>query len=137
MQGKKCTKCLEIKDLDDFAIDFRSRTGTMSACKACNNEYARARLAAKTPESRTCLQCYQNKGLDDFALSRTGKYGRRAVCKDCIAEETRRKRAGAPVAGINFDESWERFRETWQPLSEDVIAHWRAAFDRDMGKRAR
>ena len=137
MQGKECSKCQEFKELEAYGVDLRGRQDRQAVCKACNNERAKRRRAATMPIDRICLQCYERKALDDFAISRTGKYGRRAVCKSCNAEYARRRRAGEPVKGGNPDESWERFRETWQPLSADVIAHWRAAFDRDMREAGR
>ena len=129
-----------VKDLGDFAIDFRSRTGTMSACKACNNEYARVQGdvremlrqswdLAKTPVPISAM--LRNRR---FRLHRQVRAQGSMQGLHCGRNEAQACRC----AGCrNFDESWERFRETCKPLSEDVIAHWRAAFDRErMGQRA-
>jgi len=36
---KKCTKCGEVKSLDEFSNDKRLKSGKQSKCKNCDNEY--------------------------------------------------------------------------------------------------
>jgi len=36
---KKCTKCKEVKSLDEFSNDKRLKSGKQSKCKNCDNEY--------------------------------------------------------------------------------------------------
>ena len=36
---KKCTKCKEVKDFDEFSKDKRNKDGKQSRCKSCQKEY--------------------------------------------------------------------------------------------------
>jgi hypothetical protein len=36
---KKCTKCKEVKSLDEFSKDKRNKDGKQSRCKSCQKEY--------------------------------------------------------------------------------------------------
>jgi hypothetical protein len=43
MKDKVCTKCLDVKNLDEFETDTRWKDGKGSRCKACVNSTKRAR----------------------------------------------------------------------------------------------
>jgi hypothetical protein len=47
---KPCTKCSEVKPLEDFNVDSRNRDGRRAVCRTCR--YARQRDAYTMPSSR-------------------------------------------------------------------------------------
>ncbi len=57
---KCCTKCGEVKSLDQFARFARSRDGHMTQCKACNNARRKAWRQAN-PEREAATKRAWNK----------------------------------------------------------------------------
>lgn len=98
IQTKKCTKCGEVKSLDDFSPHSRGLYGRQSRCKVCNATGEKARVSSRknrkiTPRERhpaqlkRCPVCEKMKPLSDFAASRSQASGCQSHCKVCQAVE--------------------------------------------------
>jgi hypothetical protein len=93
--SKKCSKCGEVKSLNDFHKCNKDNNGYKSRCKVCrNDDNRRRRLANKTlkepvndprlnPHSRVCDECGVTKPLEEFNKSSRHKLGRMYKCKLC------------------------------------------------------
>ena len=89
--AKECTKCHEVKSLDDYYwIGARKRE--MTQCKNCFNSVARARYIRENgvkptmyqdDVSKECSTCREIRSLDMFAWSDKQAGKRTSVCKDC------------------------------------------------------
>ncbi len=61
MSLKTCTKCNQVKTLDDFHIEARSRDGHRPACKECSNQYSKGWRSENREHKREYQKEYQNE----------------------------------------------------------------------------
>ena len=78
MDSKICTKCEELKPLNEYHSDKRSSDGKTSSCGECNNNYSRKRRATNTEDVRVYYRKYRatGKGLEnlkEYSQSEEGK----------------------------------------------------------------
>ena len=90
MHVKRCSRCGEVKPLEEFSPDPRKRDGRYAHCRPCINDAARKRVAGRPksapPIKRTaCVDCGES-----IAFSGPGRPPKR--CPRCRREE--KKRAG-------------------------------------------
>lgn len=101
---RTCTKCGQVKPLDDFYAAARGKYGRTAQCKECKAAYHKARHVPSTrpkqrrepftgDEIKTCTRCGESKVLTQFSLSRRATETRNAVyrpwCKECQAAAAR------------------------------------------------
>ena len=99
-QTKQCSKCKEIKQLDEFAKRKNGADGLRNQCRKCRNiskvllknggipkklreakELEKLRL--KKENKRYCNKCKEIKELDDFYRHSANKDGIGDICKAC------------------------------------------------------
>jgi hypothetical protein len=93
---KSCTSCRELKPLDRFDVDRRTRDGRAGKCIECRREYnlaayyrRRDGLPGLRPEpvapgvAKSCADCKELKLLEEFVLSKKSPDGRGPYCKPC------------------------------------------------------
>ena len=98
---KKCTKCGEVKSLDEFHNNKTGKHHKRSKCKVCCKEYQQERNKYKKDNISTiefikifqqnhglreCNKCKVVKVLNEFYDKKTGKYLKDSRCKICITE---------------------------------------------------
>lgn len=101
---KRCSKCGEVKPLEEFSRDSRRRDGRRSACKMCAQSAQFVRRANQAVVAgkpyplpityvncKRCLKCLKVKALDDFRRHALGRDDRRADCRTCENEQKRRR----------------------------------------------
>ena len=116
---KPCSQCSEVKDLDLFAIDKRSKGGRDSICKACRKKKRDEKVRDKKPlgkrfsdklhiaeegkkaaTGKACTKCKEEKPLEEFYRNKRLKNGRATQCKICVrakqAERDRKRKLGNP-----------------------------------------
>jgi hypothetical protein len=101
MVCKHCTKCNEIKVLDEFTKDKTKLGGMNSRCKMCVSEYGRKKYASnryyeirkpvKIEErggviGKECTKCGEWKQFVHYSKHNGGLGGKRSECKTCEAE---------------------------------------------------
>ena len=79
---QKCTKCEEIKPLDEFQ-------NGRGQCKLCRRTSHRERTALREGLEWECKECNQVRPSSDF-------YEGRRVCKDCVSENSKKRRVEDP-----------------------------------------
>lgn len=90
---KECSKCGEVKPIEEFWIKDSKTNRRDSVCKKCRNEVRnknnrllgikeRKRVINK-PGFRTCNKCKTEKPLLEFHKCRTNPGGFQYVCKEC------------------------------------------------------
>lgn len=90
---KRCTKCGEVKLLDQFSLRLGSPRGQ---CKTCVSTYAKAHhfstyvpkpasIPPEPAEHKFCRTCREVKPFTEFGSSATGRYGLLGSCKSCTA----------------------------------------------------
>lgn len=121
---KRCTKCGEVKALEEYPPDKRARDGRQSWCHVCKAKRKRERRWAKKgiPESdwprlhrevearaarrnnvpdgfKWCSRCDKIKPLEEFSPNKDRRGGRHSWCHVCDAKRGREaywKRQGIP-----------------------------------------
>ena len=68
--SKRCTKCKEIKELDQFIIDSRAVDGHQNKCKLCRSNYLSARYATDSEKVEISTRRWQDKNRDKMKNSR-------------------------------------------------------------------
>lgn len=102
MSAKACTKCREVKRLEDFHRDRSRPDGHMSRCAACCRGEARDRYrnahpkAAPSPGHKTCTRCQHERPLADFGKRTDSRDGHKSWCRPCAAERRRELRTPEP-----------------------------------------
>lgn len=96
-----CTKCREIKPLDDFSAAPRGKYGRKASCKACDaarhaelhppkpRVYRPLRAPLVGTAEKRCTKCKEIKTVDEFSVSRvataTTNVVYRSWCKPCAS----------------------------------------------------
>lgn len=103
--SKRCSKCGEVKPLDEFFRNRKARDGRHSSCKVCSYATERATRRPKSypvsVESKHCARCDEVKPAAEFTPLRSALDGLYSYCKACHnAANTagRRKRGVKPHA---------------------------------------
>ena len=102
---KKCTKCGEVKSLDEFSKDKRKKDGKQSRCKSCRKEYNKEynrkckkddiltlkliKLFYANHGLKKCTKCGEVKILDQFGKDNSQKDGKLFNCKICVNKRRR------------------------------------------------
>jgi HNH endonuclease len=95
---KKCSRCKEVKDGNDFGKRASSKDGLDSRCldciKECSKQSAnknKAKNSSNVVSSKLCPTCRVEKTADCFGTNPSSKDGLRNECKDCRNIKTRYK----------------------------------------------
>ena len=120
--SKMCTKCNEVKTLDEFAINKEGLGNRRAKCLDCYNKgYAstkdydvrkltRTKLEIRDGISgKECTICGNWNTLDNYAKDKRGLGGRESKCKACVAEFGR------------------NFRESNKEREAERLSKWRKA----------
>ena len=67
MNGRLCTRCEQVKAVDDFAKDSSRKSGYQSRCKACDRAYKTQRKERISEKNR---QWYENNKERKAAYNR-------------------------------------------------------------------
>ena len=93
---KRCTRCKEIKPLEDFHRDKNRADGRGHRCRACDSaealrQHAERKKLIPTPpaETKTCSKCGETKPLNQFHYSPRYALGVTRQCKACRNEYIR------------------------------------------------
>lgn len=90
--SKTCSRCGEVKPLDEFNKDRTARDGRRTCCKPCYSAYGRERRNANRERLRSvddsnvakkCRDCGAHKPAADFHRSPSALDGRQSQCKLC------------------------------------------------------
>ena len=133
---KSCTKCGEIKLLEDFAVSSRNKSGRAAECKECGrarDEIRRARLKeiGFVADSATCIGCNETKPAKKFSKSTTKKNGLSSYCKDCDSIATSEWQKKFP------EKSNEKGRAWYEANREKAIKQKKVYRDANKGKEAK
>lgn len=137
---KRCTKCGEVKPLEEFRKDKRARDGRGSRCRVCHAKRAREAYWEKQgipPEAwprlheeaearadrrnsapdgfKVCTRCHEVRSLKEFPPDKSRRGGRHSWCRVCHAERVREARwtkQGVPP------EAWTRLHEEAERKAE-------------------
>lgn len=90
--GKRCSKCKEIKPLEEFAKDRRCRDGRGARCKECVRIYQQrwAESSKNRPYvvyengKKTCSKCGEEKNISEFPRDSKSRDGLHSWCKQCV-----------------------------------------------------
>lgn len=90
-QTKKCTRCHQIKPLEEFTHDKSSKDGHLRLCRACLRQktietrlrWSQEQEQKGPPSHKTCHACKRTLPAEAFHLSKNTKDGLRPTCKAC------------------------------------------------------
>lgn len=98
MNSKKCTRCGEVKTLEDYPLDKRATDGHTSHCKICQGKAKKAwkdkqekvvgPRQAKIEEAlatgeKKCSKCGEVKALAEYNKDKRSGDGHTSECKSC------------------------------------------------------
>jgi 5-methylcytosine-specific restriction endonuclease McrA len=78
---KRCSKCDEVKPVDDFGVQSRKATGRSSWCLACTRAYRPPIIVV--PAEKRCPVCKLTRSADDYYRDNRHADGLYARCKQC------------------------------------------------------
>ena len=104
---KKCTKCLETRDISSFNKDKSRKGGYHSSCKICEKETKKQYKNKKDAEfvpltEKRCSLCEQVKEIAKFSKHLYNKDGYVNNCLDCCQEITNKARKNDKEKGIRY-----------------------------------
>ena len=101
---KHCTRCKEIKPLDEFHRSNTKRDGRHVVCKSCIRDYGIARreqlAGVEIPAEKHCPKCDQTLPADAFNRWSYGKDGLRVQCRLCLQVERVEREYGISHAEV-------------------------------------
>lgn len=81
---KTCTKCGEMKALEEYAICKRGRLGRRSRCKVCEmEEWKKLPRRDVSVTEKECGKCHEVKPATGFTRNRRCKTGLDSTCREC------------------------------------------------------
>lgn len=89
---KDCSRCRQVRSLDDFPADSTAGDDHHSWCKDChqavNAAYRQAQADApkQTPAEQECCRCHQTRPAGLFGKDKTTKTGLAPRCRPCRSE---------------------------------------------------
>lgn len=97
MLEKSCSKCKEVKPLNEFYKDYKKEGGTYPSCIKCVRYLYKLKsdkikadklksLAYDPSKEKPCKKCREIKSLDNFNAQSGGKDGLQTKCKKCVSE---------------------------------------------------
>lgn len=112
---KRCSKCLQVRPLSDFAQCKRNSDGKNSQCKTCTNKYTKQRRGQKPEEqaeisvpsgTKICGKCGSEKSYSEFYKDSHREDGYRWQCKDCVRayEQTETRKRGRHENYLKYKE---------------------------------
>lgn len=125
METKKCTQCLEVKELDCFYTNNAVKSGKTAACKEClkkksaewrknNPKPKKKRQQVMTgfrllPKGmRKCSTCKEVKGVDFFYKDKTRASGCSSKCKKCTNIYNKNRRANSNGEHLKARRIWAK-----------------------------
>lgn len=100
---RRCSKCQEIKPLDEFTRNRSKRLGFSQCCKSCSRvaDAARRQFPRFTGpilvEVKRCTKCGETKPADAFRLDHASKDGLDTHCKICARYSERERPRNSPL----------------------------------------
>lgn len=101
---KRCSRCREIKTLDEFGKYTNSKDGRHYYCRLCsriiaNEKYSQkpSTVAVNTRTVKSCSRCREAKTLEEFGNHRKMKDGKHYYCKCCMNAIQKEKYAKKPI----------------------------------------
>lgn len=102
---KKCTKCKESKNLEDFHVRSGAPDGRRGVCKGCKNAVNRKNTfllkdVEKVPPLnglKICCTCKVEKELIDFSGKSSSRDGYMRRCKECVAEHHQKTKHNSAI----------------------------------------
>lgn len=104
---KQCSKCKEVKSLDEYYSDKQKRDGLYSSCKICLKKRNFPPLRSK---KKTCLKCKEEKLGTEFSRARSRSDGLQVYCTTCRLQMDRERKYGCT------SETYEEFLERQDSL---------------------
>ena len=109
---KVCTKCKEIRPMDQYHLNKKSADGHQSRCKTCCSDTVMytPEQQQKNRESRQglkkCCQCKEIKTLAEFYSLKTSWDGLQGRCSECAKEATRQSYKKNPERAKRVSRQW-------------------------------
>lgn len=105
---KQCTKCNEVKPVEEFNLLRKNGTKRQARCKQCKAAYEKTQFE-KPPQGefaqKQCPCCGQTKSAEEFnALGRAGK--RQSWCSECARKHRALARALNPKLTKDKKREW-------------------------------
>lgn len=127
---KRCSKCGEMKPLDEFHNDKWSKDGKQARCKACRKVHDATRTThdkkptQPIPVTKMCAGCGEEKPLDAFAhRHKRGNVVPRSRCRACEKAERLARYAANPEPNLTATKA----RRVRNPeYFREYMRRWRA-----------
>lgn len=99
VKEKKCSKCREIKNIDDFSYSINQKDGFNHTCKVCSNiqnkifnEIYKNKIDKTSRISKICFKCKIEKEITLFPKETKSPDGYSYKCKKCHIQNTKERR---------------------------------------------
>lgn len=130
-QGKKCTRCGEIKPLGLFPLDKTKPDGHRPQCRACHNEskqrkrifvkYAKRGTDSPMMSNEFFEKCYKDRELKDYIKTLAGQRSR----GNCGLEADMEQAAWVRIAFLRSGASIERMKDAaYKAIEAERWKHW-------------
>ena len=99
---KKCTKCGEDKELEEYSFRGRDKKAYRAHCKTCQRDYDQSTRNFKPDpmlKTKVCTGCKEEQGINQFSKNIRSLGGYTHTCKECM-----RNRYLERVYGVSIDE---------------------------------
>ncbi len=113
--GKRCSRCQEYKDINEFSQHNSSSDGFSTLCKACVDNHL----------GKRCSKCQEYKDINEFSRYGRSKDGFSPLCEDCankyfgkyFSRESSRRYRNSSKRYRNSSKRCGKCRE-WKPAED-------------------
>ena len=89
---KECSKCKQLKDINNFYKSKNRKDGLHSYCKECDSIYRKKlydNITVEEKSEKECLNCKETKDIERFPKNYYSKDKKYAICVECIRKMMR------------------------------------------------
>jgi hypothetical protein len=152
---KKCTKCEQVKSLDEFPNNKNRRDGKDSRCKSCKNRYNEIKRS-KNPlcfnmilysfnpifsfvstNQKKCTKCKVVKNLDKFTGAKNTKSGKHSSCKSCAIKYVIKNKDKMDLYKEKRKHKKKLYREKNKEHQSNIFKVWRIKNKEKINERTR
>lgn len=102
MQEKKCSRCKQVKPLEEFCKNRSTKDGYYSYCRTCNKKiYKSLKMQrfnySNTLSTKVCRKCHIEKPVSEFNKNIRTADGYHSYCKSCMKFVAKKSRSKKPL----------------------------------------
>jgi len=145
-ENKKCTRCSEVKSLEEFSNRKYNRDGKSVYCKECVKKEREEQKQYKIiynyvipKDTKICNKCGETKSLDEFHNLKRSKDGKQGYCKECskiyIENNKEHLKEYSKKYSIDNKEHYQEYQKQYNKEHKEERLEYQKEYDKTEGRK--